>query len=52
MPDIDVLLHENRKFPPSDEFRKSALINSPEIYEEAATDPEAYWARAQASCSG
>jgi acetyl-CoA synthetase len=44
MPDIDVLLHENRKFPPSDEFRKSALVNSPEIYEKAATDPEAYWA--------
>jgi acetyl-CoA synthetase len=43
MPDIDVLLYENRKFPPSDEFRESALIKSPEIYEEAARDPEAYW---------
>ena len=48
MPDIDVLLTENRKFPPSEEFRKSALINSPEVYEEAARDPEAYWAK----CAG
>jgi acetyl-CoA synthetase len=44
MTDIDVLLQENRKFPPSDEFRRAALVSSPDIYEEAARDPEAYWA--------
>ena len=45
MTDIDTLLHENRKFPPSEEFRRSALISSTEIYDEAARDPEAYWAK-------
>ncbi|MEO8575379.1 MAG: acetate--CoA ligase, partial [Gemmatimonadales bacterium] len=44
MSDIDVLLHENRKFPPSEEFRAQATISSPDIYEEAARDPEAFWA--------
>jgi acetyl-CoA synthetase len=44
MTDIDVLLQENRKFPPSDDFRRAALISSPDIYEKAARDPEAYWA--------
>ena len=44
MNDIDVLLHENRKFPPSDEFRAQALVPSPEIYDEAARDQEAFWA--------
>ncbi len=45
MTDIDTLLHENRKFPPSEEFRRSALISSNEIYDEAARDPEGYWAK-------
>ena len=31
MTDIDVLLHENRKFPPPDEFRRGALVSSPDI---------------------
>ncbi|HUQ20164.1 MAG TPA: AMP-binding protein, partial [Gemmatimonadaceae bacterium] len=44
MPDIDVLLHENRKFPPSEDFRQNALVSSPEVYDEAARDPEGYWA--------
>jgi len=44
MNDIDVLLHENRKFPPPDEVRAQALLSSPEIYEEAARDQEAFWA--------
>ncbi len=43
MPDIDVLLQENRKFEPADEFRSAAHISSPDIYREAAADPEAYW---------
>ena len=44
MNDIDVLLQENRKFEPSDEFRASAQVSSAEIYEKAAADPEAFWA--------
>ena len=45
MTDIDVLLQENRKFPPSEEFRRQALISSPDIYDQAARDPEGYWAK-------
>jgi acetyl-CoA synthetase len=43
--DIDVLLQENRKFPPSAEFRREALLSDPSIYEAAARNPEAYWAK-------
>src|SRR5215203_740338 len=45
MNDIDVLLQENRKFPPSEEFRSKSLVSSSEIYAEAAADPEAFWAK-------
>ena len=45
MSDIDVLLQENRKFAPSDEFRHNALLSDPSVYEDAARDPEAYWAK-------
>ena len=45
MNDIDVLLQENRKFPPSEEFRSHANVVSAEAYSEAAHDFEAYWAR-------
>ena len=45
MSDIDVLLTENRKFPPSAAFARAAEINSPAFAAEAASDPEAYWAR-------
>ena len=44
MNDIDVLLQENRKFPPSEEFRSRANVVSAEAYEEAGRDIEAYWA--------
>ena len=44
MSEIDNLLSENRRFPPSDAFRKRALISSPDIYARAAADPEAFWA--------
>ncbi len=44
MTDIDTLLHENRKFPPPDEFSRAALISSPEIYDEATANPEDFWA--------
>jgi len=43
--DIDVLLQENRKFAPSDEFRREALLSDPSIYEAAARNPEGYWAK-------
>jgi acetyl-CoA synthetase len=45
MSDIDVLLQENRKFAPSREFTAGAWIRDPQIYESAASDPEAFWAR-------
>jgi acetyl-CoA synthetase len=43
--DIDVLLQENRKFAPSDEFRREALVSDASIYDSAAKNPEAYWAK-------
>ncbi len=45
MNEIDALLTEERKFPPPPEFAANAVVNDPAIYEEAARDPEAYWAR-------
>ncbi len=45
MSDIDVLLQENRKFAPSEEFRRDALLSDPSIYESAARNPEGYWAK-------
>jgi len=44
MTNIDVLLQEHRKFEPSSEFRSTAHVSSPEIYEGAAANPEKYWA--------
>jgi acetyl-CoA synthetase len=44
MTDIDVLLQEDRKFPPPDEFARSADVSSTQIYDRAAKDPEAFWA--------
>jgi acetyl-CoA synthetase len=44
MTDIDVLLTENRKFEPPPEFRKAAIVSSPDIYRAAADDPEKFWA--------
>jgi hypothetical protein len=43
MQEIDALLTENRKFPPPEEFRKSALVSDPAIYAKASEDPEAFW---------
>jgi acetyl-CoA synthetase len=46
---IESVMHEERVFPPPEEFSKNAHIKSMEEYErlcaEAARDPEAYWAR-------
>ncbi len=44
MSDIDVLLTENRRFPPSEEFRRSALLRDAALYDSAAADYEQYWA--------
>jgi acetyl-CoA synthetase len=44
MSDIDVLLQENRKFPPPADFRRHALLSDPAVYEAAEADYEAYWA--------
>ena len=42
-PEIEALLTEHRSFAPSDDFRSSALVNDPEVYDRAAKDPEAFW---------
>jgi acetyl-CoA synthetase len=44
MTDIDVLLQENRKFPPPPSFTTSANVSTANIYDEAARDPEKFWA--------
>jgi acetyl-CoA synthetase len=44
-PTIDALLSEHRVFEPSADFRNRALWNDPGIYEEAAADPEGFWAQ-------
>jgi acetyl-CoA synthetase len=42
---IDALLQENRHFDPPARFAASANMRDPKIYEEAARDPEAFWAK-------
>ena len=42
--EIDALLQESRTFPPSEEFRKQANANDPEIWAKAKADREQYWA--------
>ena len=44
MSEIDALLQENRRFPPSDTWRATAHANDPAIYERSAKDPEGFWA--------
>ncbi|HEV8421600.1 MAG TPA: acetate--CoA ligase, partial [Actinomycetota bacterium] len=41
---IDALLFEHRVFEPPEEFRRRALWKDPAVYEQAAADPEAFWA--------
>ena len=43
--DISDLLREDRRFPPPEQFRLHALANDQRVYEEAARDPEAFWAK-------
>ena len=42
---IDALLAENRTFPPTAEFKADALVVDTDLYDEAAEDDEAFWAR-------
>jgi len=44
MSEIDNLLQEDRRFPPTPALQKSANISDPAIYERAARDPEKFWA--------
>lgn len=41
---IEVLLQEERTFPPPEQFKKSANLSDPEIFEKAGKDPEGFWA--------
>ncbi len=41
---LENLLHEERRFPPSPEFSAQAVAK-PELYDEAAADPLAFWDR-------
>ena len=45
MTDIDVLLNETRTFVPPDAFRAQAHVRSAAFAEEAARDPDAFWAK-------
>ncbi|GAC1684177.1 MAG: acetate--CoA ligase [Gemmatimonadaceae bacterium] len=44
MTDIDVLLHEHRRFPPSDDFRRTAGVSTRELHDAADRDAAAFWA--------
>ena len=41
---IDVLMLENRKFPPSAEFKRQALVTDTSLYDDAAEDYQGFWA--------
>jgi acetyl-CoA synthetase len=42
--ELDAML-EIERFDPPQEFRQQALLSDPAVYEEAARDPQAWWAR-------
>jgi acetyl-CoA synthetase len=42
---IDALQWENRRFPPSDEFKQHALVTDTGLYDDAAEDFQGFWAR-------
>ena len=44
MDEISALLQEDRRFPPSDRWRREAIAHDPGVYARAAADPEAFWA--------
>ena len=43
--DIDVLLQENRTFPPPESFRSAARVRDQRLQDEADMDPARFWAR-------
>jgi acetyl-CoA synthetase len=45
MTSIDVLLTENRRFAPPADFKRGAHASSRALYDEAARDADAFWAR-------
>ena len=44
MSEIDALLKEDRRFPPNDQWRRTAQVTDAGIYQRAAADPEKFWA--------
>ncbi|MEO6988922.1 MAG: acetate--CoA ligase [Aquihabitans sp.] len=42
---IEDFLLEERTFPPSDAFKRDALVTGTDFYDEAAADDEGFWAR-------
>ncbi len=46
---IDALLQEDRRYPPSEEFKAQANWNDPSIYQRAEADPQAFWAEQAAA---
>ena len=42
---LEALLHEQRVFPPLEEFRRQANVNDPAIYEKAHRGLEEFWAK-------
>ena len=44
MNEIDALLREDRRFPPSREWQQNATVADPGIYDRAERDPEKFWA--------
>ncbi len=44
-PAIESLLLEERTYPPSEAFRRGAHVTDATLHDEAAADPEAFWAR-------
>jgi acetyl-CoA synthetase len=45
MSDLDVLLTEERRFPPPESFRRSATVSNEELYDYASRDPESFWTK-------
>src|SRR5829696_6686933 len=41
---IDALLAEDRMFPPSEAFKREALVTGTFLYDEAAADDQGFWA--------
>jgi acetyl-CoA synthetase len=46
---IEALLAEKRSFPPSEEFRKHAILRDAAVYARANRDPEGFWGEAAQS---